>query len=355
MKKIAALFFAICMFYTISLAKWSDTFKLDKQLSVLNNKATLSFPSIAKIKHSTNDVNLLTNIMLEFEDIKLTFHFVELFMLGDSNLLKQILKEEKQLFPAKGYTNLLFYTLNSSSYNFKRKILHHSDELLSVLSTPQLYRTGLENILINMMLVKTADNSIFLTEVYVNKIGFKIKDSLTVFSENILQTLQNGTRKNDRSKRVVYFKDEILDTKKYFRFKLPENYTVTVADNGERFTIHKYTNFVDSNWVTFSIYPVYPPMYEYGEEPDMYGFDNTDNRIRVKGKFLKIKVDWITYSNEKKKAFLKEENIDPNDIGLKGPYIHVFMATNSASNMKEMTKILESIKLKRKLYWKVID
>lgn len=335
-----------------ALGQLIDTFKLDNKLSILNDRAYMFFPSTAKIEKSPVDINWMTNILLEYEEIKLTFHFEELFMIGDSNLYTQVLHGEKKIFPEKGYTNLLFYTLNSSNYDFKRKLLPNKEGLISILSTPQRYRTGDDQILINTLLVKTKDNSIFLAEVYVNQNGFKIKDQLTGLSEKVFQTLTNGMRTNNRNARVEYYKDKIFETNKYFTFSLPKDYVITTMDYGEKFEIHKYTNFIDSNWSSFSIYPVNPltGIYDYGEELDLYGLNSLkDSMVRKEGRFLRVKVDWITYNSNSNKAFLKFENIDPNDIGIDGPYVHVFIATNSASSMEELTEILENIKLKRKL------
>lgn len=347
MKKHITLLIVIMYINSAVYANPNDTLSLEKKLSILNDRAFMFFPSMAKILPSPANKNNITNIEVAHEDAKLIFHFEELFMIGDSNLYTQVLNGDKKIFPVQGYSNLLFYTLNSSSYDFKRKLVPNKDGLISILSSPQRYLKELDNILLNMLLVKTHDNTLFMVEVFTNEKGFIIKDQLIELSEKVFQTLLNGTRTNNRNARVEYYEDNLLNTNKFLRFDLPANYFITVKDNGERFTIHKYTNFADSSWCTFSIYVVSPGVYDYGEDKDLYGIKH-EYGVRVKGKFLKSKVDWITYSSETKKAFIKKENFDPNDIGIEGPYIHIFMATDSASSMKEMTEILESKKLKRK-------
>lgn len=344
------LFIAITVFSTVnfSLGKTSDTLKLDKKISLLNDRAFMFFPSMSKIDEIHQDINWVTSISLNYDEINIQFSAVELFLLGDSNLFETVSKEKGNDYNNESarwkYNEFMSYS------NFIRKKLENQDSLLAIMSTPTVFHTGRLNILVNNLLVMTADRSIFLIDVYTDAIGFKNKNRLIEFSELIFRTLRKGTRVNNLKARKECYK--VADSKFYFKFSVPKDYFITYNSYDLKFYIHKYRNYNDSIWSKLTINSVQPITGEYDDYSENYDVNQTDF-ARKKGRFIRQRVNWRTFSRKfGNKTFLAIENVESKKLE---DYINVFVATNSLSSMNEMMKIVKKTKLKRGRLFKVYN
>lgn len=302
--------------------------KLDNKLSILNDKAFFNFPTDAinsarptDIMSADHNINQETRIILDINKMRLVFFAEELYLLGDNDLFTDISKEK-------------------SSLNFQHKILTDKDQILSILSTPTVFDFTKNAILINSLIVKTQDNSIFQINAYINPDAVKLKDDFVILTEQVFQTLSKGTRINNLSTRDESF--NIFGTKKDFKFMLPENYSITIDQkyDFQVFNFHKYTIYSDTNWVSLTIYTGNHPSYFYGE----YGFNESSSK-KAYGKFLDKNIDWLSFYDAAKNMYLKEQKIPSDNID-KGLIVHIAMISNSEILIDELTKLVESIQLK---------
>ena len=302
--------------------------KLDNKQSILNDKAFFVFPTDAKNKARSADlmstdynINQETRIVLDIDKMKIVFFAQELFLFGNNNLLEEVTKEKNE-------------------ENFKIKTLNNKDQLLSILSTPIAFDSTKNAILVNSLLVKTQDNSVFRIDAYINPDAYRVKNELVELTEQIFQTLMKGTRANNINARVETH--NIFGTKKDFNFNLPENYCITIDQkyDFQVFKFHKYKNYSDTNWISMTVYTGNHPSYFFRE----YGFDQSSTKW-VTNEFLGKKVDWLSFHNADKQIYLKEQQI-PCDKISKGLIVHIAMLSNSDISIDELTKIVESIKLK---------
>jgi hypothetical protein len=332
MKKSSKIFSGLTLLLlAISQASFGQSLgnlKLDNRLSILNDKAFFKFPTAAKnevretdIMSADHNINKETRIVLDIDDMRLVFFAQELYRIGDKNLFAEVSKEK-------------------GSLNFNRKILTDQGQLLSILSTPTVFDSTRNAILVNSLLVKTQDNSIFQINAYINPDAYRQKDEFVKLTEQVFQTLTKGTRENNLAQREETL--NIFGTKKGFKFSIPEKYTITIDQkyDFQVFKFNKYSNLNDTDWVRLTIYTGNHPSYFYKS----YELDEKSSK-RVTGKFLDSKVDWLTFYDSDKQIFLKEQII-PSDKIDKGLLVHIAMVSNKDISIEELTKIVESIQLK---------
>jgi hypothetical protein len=328
MKKISISLLTIIVSITITYGQTIDKIKLDNKQSILNDRAFFNFPTDAKNQMRGTDImsadpnkNKETRIVLDIDTMRLVFFAQELFSISDNNFFNEVSKEKDK----KG---------------FQRKILTDKDQLLSILSTPTIFDSTQNAILMNSLLVKTQDNTIFRIDAYINPNAYKLKNDFIKLTEQVFQTLSKGTRVNNRKAREESY--EIIGTKKHFKFTLPENYCITIDQkyDFQVFKFHKYSNYTDTNWVSLIMYAGNHPSYAFRQ----YGFDKND-AASVKGEFLDNDVEWLTFHSGSKGLFLKEQQIPSNNIE-DGLIIHI--VSNSAVSVEELTRIVEGIKLTKK-------
>jgi len=258
---IKSLLFGLILFCSINnqivFGQKINDLKLDNKLSILNDKAFFLFPTAAVNSSRSSDImsadpniNQETRVVLDIDEMRLVFFAQELFKIGDSNLFENISKEKNDL-------------------GFKREITTNHDQILAILSTPSIFDTTQNAILVNSMIVKTQDNSIFRIDAYINPEAFKHKVEFIKLTEQVFKTVSKGTRINDKSAKVQTLKS--FRTKKAFDFTLPENYCITIDQqyDFQVFNFHKYTNYNDSNWMSLTIYTGNHPSYFYED----YEFD----------------------------------------------------------------------------------
>jgi len=121
----------------------SDTIRFDNKLSILNDRAFMHFSTKQTTRESNVDRNWQTSIVYESGKNRLRFFAIELFRIGNDSLFSEISNEA------------------NSKFSFKKKILKNSNELLSIIPTPTIFDSSYTDILINQLIVKTEDNTIF--------------------------------------------------------------------------------------------------------------------------------------------------------------------------------------------------
>jgi len=173
-------------------------------------------------------------------------------------------------------------------------------------------------------------------------VKIKLKDEFIKLTEELFQSQSKGTRRTNKRAREETL--NIFGTKKDFIFTLPENYCITIDQkyDFQVFKFHKFTNYADTNWISLTIYTGNHPSYFFGE----YGFDESNSK-KVTNKFLNQNIDWLTFYDADKKMYLKEQQIPCDNID-NGLIVHIAMLSNSDISIDELTKIVESIKLKWK-------
>lgn len=306
-----------------------ENIKLDNKQSVLNDKAFFYFPTEAKnekrgvnIMSADPNENEETRIVFDNGDMRLVFFAQELFALGDNDLFQTISKQNEKA-------------------QTKTKILTDNDSLLSILSTPTKFDSTKNAILINSLIVKTQDNTLFRISAYINQSSYKLIDQYQTLTENIFSTLTNGTRKSNRSARKD--KHEIYRTKKSLTFNLPDNYCVTVDQqyDFQVFKIHRYQTYTDTTWIQLIIYNGNHPSMVYMD----YGFSKNDGQ-KTKGKFLDKNIDWLFFDINQQGFYVKEQKVTCNNVE-KGLIFHIAMLSNKKELLDDLTKIVETIELNK--------
>lgn len=304
-----------------------DTIKIDNKQSILNNRAFFNFPTYAtNIKRGVNimsadpNANEETRIVLDLGDMRLVFFAQELFALGDEDLLTTITEQNDQ-------------------EKLKTKILANKDSLQSILSTPTNFDTTKNAILVNSLIVRTQDNTIFRISAYINPVAYKLKDQFQKLTENVFSTLIKGTRKNNRGTRQE--KHTIFGSDKAFLFDLPTNYFITVDQqyDFQVFKLHKYQTYADTNWMQLIIYNGHHPSVVYKD----YRLSESDGK-KIDGTFLNKKIDWLFFNITQEGMYDKEQKISCDNIE-KGTIVHIAMLSNQIKSIDDLTKIIESIKL----------
>lgn len=231
-------------------------------------------------------------------------------------------------------------TKRDDKEGFQRKILTNKDQILSVLNTPKTYDAKQSAILISDLLVKMEDNSVFEVRAYINQDAFKEKDEFIRLTEQVFATLCKGTRINMRNAHEETL--NIFETKKDFVFAVPENYNITIDQkyDFQVFEFHKFSGYEDTDWVSLTIYVGNHPSFFYRE----YDFEES-NSTEASSKFLDKNISWLMFHDASRGIYLKEQKIQSENIG-KDLIVHIAMMANTASSISELTKIVESIKVK---------
>jgi hypothetical protein len=307
----------------------ADTTKLEKKLSILNDKLVFSFPAtatnsprVADIMAADPNVNKETRIIADNGAMRLVFFAQELYAFGGNKLFEEISKEIEP------------------DYDFQRKILSENDSVLAILSTPTRFDSTGTAILVNSLLVRSPDNTVSRIDVYINPDAFALKDEYVRLTENVFKTMTKGNRRiNLAAKEESY---TIFGTTSKFLFKLPKNYFVTVDEKYDFgvFKINKYkNNLTDTTYAAITIYTGHHPTYFHKE----YGYTE-DKAAKIKGLFLQAPVDWLYFKDDAEHFYLKEQFI-PSDGIEAGLILHVAVLTNKKELVEELSKIVEGIKL----------
>ena len=328
MNKITTTFFILLITICTSYGQSFDKIKLDNKQSILNDRAFFNFPTEAKnesratnIMSADHNINVETRIVLDINNMHLVFFAQELFALGSEDLLAEVSKNK------------------DDKLGLKTQALTDKDHLLSILSTPTIFDSTANAILVNSLLVKTEDNTLFRISAYINPEAFKLKDNFIELTKQVFQTLSKGTRTNDRKAREESL--GIFGTKKNFKFILPKNYSITVDQkyDFQVFKFQKYQNLSETNWIQLIIYVGHHPSDIYKD----YGLSKSDGK-KSKGKFLGKDLKWNLFDINKAGFFDKEQKISCDNIE-EGLIVHIAMLSNQQNLLNELTEIVESIEL----------
>lgn len=302
-----------------------DALLLNNTLPVLNGRAVFSFPeNAANVKRSIDimsadpNENEETRIVLDMDKMRVIFYAQELYTIADGDWKA---------------------TVTKSSDAFSNKIISDKEELFAILSTPNQHDAGLDAILVNTMLVKTADNTFFRISAYINPAAFSQLEAFTRLSDQVFSSIMAGTRTIDRSARKET--QNIFGTKKSFVFSLPENYTISVDQqyDFQVFKLHRFQTISDTSWMQVIIYNGFYPSPVYKD----YGLSET-NATMLKGKFMGNKITWMEFNLASAGIYDREQLIPADDIE-KGLIFHIAILSNSKDQLEDLTKIVESVKL----------
>jgi hypothetical protein len=306
----------------------TDTVKLEKTISILNDKVFFHFPAkamasprVADIMATDPNANMETRIIYDLGKLRVVFFAQEIFTLSGNNMFNDITKEDPK------------------NAEYTRRQLTSSDSIITVLTTPLVFDSTAGGILINSLLVKTPDNTVFKMDAYINPEAFKLRNEFMRFTENIFKTVTKGTRKTELGARAESYKLLVGDNK--ISFSLPKNYVVTVDEKFDFivYKLNKYKDISDTSYTSLTIYN--------GANPSMFHTEyemDEKTATKVNGKFLQNNVEWLLFEEKETGFFLKEQVI-PLDNIQKGLVLHVAMLSNQKNMIDELSKIVENIKL----------
>lgn len=332
-KKISAIILLFSFLSQYSIAQSYKDVTLSNKLSILNDRVYLQFPlnSVITSRDTTN--NYSTYIRVIFNNVIIRFSARDIFKTATNKLFASLAKE----------TTLLDY----------KKLLATKEEqqLQALLITPFKYDTVLRSVLINKLLVKTKDNSLIEIDVSIQAKDFLQKDEVTKLSEQIFQTITNGTRLINLNARKEIRK--VAGTQKNFVFNLPENYVLKDESNlfNVKLIIVKYKDFTYNDYNILNrdefIFNISKDSYIDFEDFTYWGYEQSSgklNKVEIKGKFLSEKIEWLTFDLFRQGLFLKEQIIECKQLG-RNCVVHISMISDNQKNIKEMTKIAEAIEL----------
>jgi len=327
MKKYLIILLTVFIASTTLHSQTLDNIKIDNKQSILNDKAFFYFPTEAKnekrgvdIMSADPNANEETRIVFDNGDMRLVFFAQELFALADDHLLQTVSEQGEK-------------------YQSKTKILTDKDGLLSILSTPTTFDSTEKAILVNSLVVKTQDNSLFRISAFINPSAYKMKGQYQKLTENVFSTLAKGTRKSNRSARQE--KRKIYRTKKSLIFNLPADFCITVDQqyDFQVFKFHRYQTLEDTTWIQVIIYNGHHPSMIYRD----YRLVENDGQ-KTKGKFLDKNIDWLFFDIKQQGFYLKEQKITCDNVE-EGLIFHIAMLSNKKELIDDLTNIVETIKL----------
>lgn len=306
-----------------------DTVNLNNPLPVLNGKAVFTFPKgaqnvkrgvdIMSVDHNANEE---TRIIYDIQNMRLVFFAEELFALGEDHLFEHVSKD---------YAN----------DPFKLKVLTDNNQLYSILATPTQWDSTQNGILLNTLLVKTPDNTLFRIHALINPAAYKLKDLFVKLTEQVFGSLVKGNRKTDLSPRKETL--AIFGSEKKFTFELPQNYVVNVSQkyDFQVFKFRTYRPYSDTNWTNITLYTGHHPSLNYRD----YGFSESDLK-KINGTFLGKNVSWVFFQVENENYYCKEQVIPAGEIE-EDLVVHVSMTSNLEGSLDELTRIVEDIQLQK--------
>ena len=175
-----------CLYCTTVFSQpggFADTTKLDKPISVLNDKLSFSFPTgainsprVADIMAANPNMNRETRVIIDDGGKRLVFFAQELYAFGGNKLFDEISKEVEPEF------------------DFQRKILSDSDSVLAILSTPTRFDSTATAILVSSLLVRSPDNTVSRVDVYINPDAWALKEEYIRLTQTVFKTMVKGKR-----------------------------------------------------------------------------------------------------------------------------------------------------------------
>lgn len=311
-----------------SRAQSLATLALPNQQSILNERAFFMFPAAAVNSARATDImaadpnaNKETRLVFDSGDMRLVFFAQELFQLADTAQLRRTITAADQRTAT------------------RTTVLAKTAGLFAVLSTPSTFDAKANAILINSLVVRTADNSLFSIAAYVNAAGLKKQPEFTALTTRVFQTLTAGTRINNRAARVEAV--PVFGGKKKLLVPLPADFTVTV-DQKYDFQVlrfQRYAPYGTEKEGTFLLYLGHHPSFFYGE----FGFKAAQAQT-VAGNFLGKPVSLMQFHDEGRKIYIREQQV-PGDAIADGLVVHLGMLSPSPAQLDEFSAIAAGIKV----------
>jgi len=290
---------------------------LNNKLQVLNGKAFFIFPHQAKneargtsIMAAPKNMETETRIICDFKEKRVVFFAQELFKIGTHSLFEEV---------SKGNNEILTYS---------RKILTNKDSIYSILSTPINPKEGESGMLVNKLIVKVQDGTLFEIMAYISPQAYPEKEKYMEFTENVFKTLSKGNRTINLKPRTENIS---LEMNHQYNIHLPANYSYTV-DLTHDFKVTNFYKYTDYNTKSSEI------TFYSGSYPSSFARKYKKPGIPTKGFFLKQEIEWYLYENDQ--SILKEVIISYED----NTDLHIAITTEDKTNLEELTKIVESIK-----------
>ncbi|GAB3588758.1 hypothetical protein [Hymenobacter daeguensis] len=312
----------------VSFAQEIAGSKLDNRQSILNGRAFANFPTAAEnsarptdIMSADHNINLETRILLDIQKMRLVFFAQELYALGDKKSITQFVAED------------------SKKSGAKTTVVADNGNLFSILSTPAAFDSTRDAILVNSLLVKTSDNTVFRIAAYINPAAYASRAEFIKLTARVFETITAGTRQNNRAAHTEIL--PVSNTKKKLKIFLPANYTVTTDQkyDFQVFVFHHYQPIGDEQRENLTIYAGSHPSYFFRN----FHFERDEAQL-VKGTFLGKPINWLHFTNFNNHLYIKEQQV-PSDNIAAGLILHVGMLGSSESVLDELTKIAAAIEL----------
>ncbi|MGV3612489.1 MAG: hypothetical protein ACO1N0_16140 [Fluviicola sp.] len=324
---LSCLVCTLLMAFQSAFSQKLDTVKFNNPLPILNGKAVFTFPAGAlnvkrdvDIMSADHNANEETRIMYDLGDKRLVFFAEELFALGEDQLFEHVSKDY-------------------AGDPFKLKVLTDKNQLYSILATPTKWDSTQNGILLNTLIVKTPDNTLFRIHALITPTAYKWKDQYIQLTEQVFASLAKGTRSIDLSARKETL--SIFGTDKKFTFDIPQNYVVNVSQkyDFQVFKFRTYRPYSDTNWTNITLYTGHHPSANYRD----YGFSQADLQ-KKDGNFLGKKVSWLFFPIPKEGYYCKEQIIPADEIE-EDLLVHISMTSNLEGSLDELTRMMESVTL----------
>jgi len=299
---------------------------LTNKQSILNDRAFFLFPASAEnkargtgIMSADPNINNETRIVWDIKDMRMVFFAQELYATCSGSLLGHSIKDDRD--------------------DFKSRVLTDSDSLVSVLSMPLTFDTTQNAILVNTLLVRTADKSVFRISAYITPAAFKEKDEFMKLSERVFSSLSKGNRKLNSKARTESW--PVYEGAQQFRIAVPEGYVITkdAKYDFEVLKFRKVSEIGDTSFTSLIIYTGHHPSYFYTEQ----GF-SASQAEKIKGSFLDKKVEWLDFKDDRRRLYIREQLVPYDKLG-KGTIFHVAMLADKPETIVELSGIVGQMKL----------
>ncbi|WP_210519443.1 hypothetical protein [Hymenobacter terricola] len=306
------------------------TTKLSRHLSVLNDRAFADFPAAAvssarptDIMSTDRNANLETRIVLDAQASRLVFFAQELFATGDKKSVARFAGEE------------------SLSIGAKTTVLADDGQLFTTLSTPIKFDTTQAAILVNSLLVKLPDNTVFRLAAYINPAAYAHRADFEALSARVFGSLKVGPRQVNRTAHTET--PAVLGSAKKLSIDLPTDFALSTDQkyDFQVFNFHHYRPLGTPGREILTVYVGRHPSYFFRE----FGFERDDARL-LKGNFLGKPVNWLHFANPTKALYVQEQQLDGSVLG-PGLTLHVGMVGSTEVAIGELVKVASNISVAR--------
>lgn len=301
--------------------------KLEKKISILNDRVTMMFPLDAIKSESQGNIMGPKQNLDNESTIILTFGKSKLFVLAN------------ELFIKNSGKNILDYTENETAGKFINKYVKNDSSLVAVSSIPLKVDYSQKAVLLNNMIVELKDHSLIRLSCYINTDGIVKQSELSKLSERIFATIEAGTRNLKFEKRIVNY--VTFNNKVEFKINVPENFAFYV-DKGPDFDVIRILKIGVLGEVENSSLSIY-----LGDYPTLYYDEfrlNLKDSVITNGVFLGKEISWLNFEIKNNNIILREQQIQCLKIS-ESIIIHVAMISNNSKSINSLDEIIRNIEL----------